>query len=68
MNNKGHNHGILNDKRSQFCVMNDIRNNIVNDKKGRNVVNDSFVQKPDGLLVSCGIKPIPQRFYRDLTM
>ena len=36
----------MNDKRSEFSVMNDI----VNDKKGHNIVNDSFVHKPDGLL------------------
>ena len=26
-------------------------NNIVNDKKGHNIVNDSFAHKPDGLIV-----------------
>ena len=31
---------IMNDKMSQFTVMNDIMNNTVNDKKGRNIVND----------------------------
>ena len=35
----------MNDKRSQFSVMNDI----VNDNKGHNIVNDSFAHKPDGL-------------------
>ena len=35
---KGHNQGIMNIKRSQFSVM----NNIVNDKKDHNIVNDSF--------------------------
>ena len=44
---------------SQFCIMNDIMNNIVNDKKGHNIVNDkifsSFAHKPDGLLVFEGI-------------
>ena len=29
-------------QRSQFCVMNNIMNDIVNDKKGHNIVNDSF--------------------------
>ena len=36
----------MNDKRSEFSVMNDT----VNDEKGHNIVNDSFVHKPDGLL------------------
>ena len=27
-------------KRSQLCVMNDIMNNTVNNKKGHNIVND----------------------------
>ena len=27
-------------KRSQFCVMNNIENDHVNDKKGHNIVND----------------------------
>ena len=31
--------------------MNDIMNNNVNNKKGHNIVNDSFASKPDGLLV-----------------
>ena len=30
----------MNDKRSHFTVMNDIMNNIVNDKKGHTIVND----------------------------
>ena len=32
-------------------------NDIVNDKKGQNIVNESFAHKPDGLLVeySAGI-------------
>ena len=46
---KGHNQGIMNDKRSQFSVTNDIMNNIVDDKKGHNIVN-IFAHKPDGLL------------------
>ena len=37
----------MNDKRSQFIIMNDI----MNDKKGHNIVNDSFAYKPDGFLV-----------------
>ena len=35
--------GIMNDKRSQF--------NVMNEKKGHNIVNDSFAHEPDGLLV-----------------
>ena len=31
--------------------MNDIMNGILNDKEGQNIVNDSFGQKPDGLLM-----------------
>ena len=42
-----HNQGIMNDKMSKFSVMNDIEN----DKKGPNIVSDSFARKPDGLLV-----------------
>ena len=42
----------MNDKRSEFSVMNDI----VNDEKGHNIVNDSFVHKPDGLLLTMSIK------------
>ena len=34
-------------QRPQFSFMNDI----VNDKKGHSIVNDSFAHKPDGLLV-----------------
>ena len=30
-----------------------IMNNIINDKKGHNIVNNSFAHKPDGLLVIC---------------
>ena len=37
----------MNNKRSQFSIMNDI----VNDKKRHNIVKDSFAHKPDGLLV-----------------
>ena len=36
----------MNDKRSQLNVINDI----MNDKKGHNTVNDSLLHKPDGLL------------------
>ena len=36
---------IMNDKRSQFSIMND------NDKMGHNNVKDSFAHKPVGLLV-----------------
>ena len=32
-------------------------NDIVNDKKGQNIVNDSFAHKPYGLLVSKTVKP-----------
>ena len=42
----------MNDKRSQFSIMNDT----VNDKKGHNTVNDSFAHMPDGLLVEHLIK------------
>ena len=31
--------------------MNDIMNNIVNDKKGHNIVNNNFAYKSDGLFV-----------------
>ena len=41
----------MNDKRSQFSNMDDITKDIVSDKKGHNIVNDSFAHKPDGLLV-----------------
>ena len=53
---KGYNHGIMNNKGSQFSVMNDTMNHIVNDKKGHNIVNDSFAHKPDGLLVKMSLK------------
>ena len=36
---------IMNDKRSQSSIMNDI----VNDTNGHNIVNASFAHKPDGL-------------------
>ena len=52
---KGHNQGIMNDRRSQFSVMNDI----VNDQKGHNIVNDSFAHKPDNLLVIVDEDEIP---------
>ena len=45
---KGHNQGIMNIKRLQFSVM----NNIVNDKKDHNITNDSFAHKPGGLLAN----------------
>ena len=52
MNNEGqkkfHNQGIMNNKMSKFNILNDI----VNDKKGHNIVNDSFPHKPNGVLVS----------------
>ena len=42
----------MNDKRSQFTVINDIINDILNDKKGHNIVNDKrLFHKPDGLFV-----------------
>ena len=44
----------MNEKRSQFSVM----NNIVNGKKGHNIVNDSSAHKPDGLLVVTDKKSI----------
>ena len=37
-------------KMSQFCIMNDI----LNDKKPHNIVNDSFAHKPDSLFVKNG--------------
>ena len=37
----------MNDKRSQFNVMNDT----VNDRKGHNIEKDSFAHKPGGLFV-----------------
>ena len=37
----------INGKWSQFSIM----NGIMNDKKGHNIVNNSFAHKPDGLLV-----------------
>ena len=45
---KGYNQGIMNDKMPHFSIMNDI----VNDKKGHNIVKDSFTHKPVGLLFS----------------
>ena len=44
----------MNNKRSQFSIMDDIMNDNVNDKKGHNIVNDNFAHKPDGLLVKHG--------------
>ena len=38
----------MNGKMSQFTIMNDV----VDDKKDHNIVNDSFADKPDGLLVT----------------
>ena len=37
----------MNNKRSQFSIMNDI----VNYKRGLNIVDDTFTHKPQGLLV-----------------
>ena len=48
---KGHNQGIMNNKKSQFSIKNDIVNDIVNDNKGYNIVNDSFAHKPESLLI-----------------
>ena len=31
--------------------MNDIMNDIVSDKKGHNIVNDSFAHKPDSIIM-----------------
>ena len=42
---------VVNDIKSQFSAMIDIMNNIVNDKKGHQVVNDSFAHEEYGLLV-----------------
>ena len=38
-------------KRSQFCVINDTQNDIVVNKKGHNIGNDSFAHKPHSFLV-----------------
>ena len=35
--------------------MNDIMSDFVNNKKGHNIVNDSFAHKPDGLLVNASM-------------
>ena len=48
---KGHNQGIMSHKRSQFTVMSNIMNDIVNDKKSHNIVNNRFAHEPDSLLV-----------------
>ena len=45
----------MNDKWWPFSVMNDI----VNDKKGHNIKNDSFAHKPVGLLVYNVTIPLP---------
>ena len=37
----------MNDKMSQFIFM----NNVVTDKKGHNILNDSIAQEQEGLLV-----------------
>ena len=37
----------MNDERSQLNIINDI----VNDKKGHNIANDSFAHNPERLLV-----------------
>ena len=42
----------MNNKRSQFTVMDDA----VNNKRGHNIVKDSYAHKPDGLLVFCPVK------------
>ena len=49
---KGNNQGIMNDKRSQFNIMNDIMKVIVIENKGHSIVKNSFAHKPDGLLVN----------------
>ena len=41
MDSKGHNQEIMNDKRPQFSIVN-IMYDIVYDKKGHNIVNDSL--------------------------
>ena len=53
---KGHKQWIMNGKRAQFSVMNDTMNDIVNDKKGHNIMNDKpLCSQPDGLLVVYGL-------------
>ena len=44
---KGHNQGIINDKRSQFGFV----NGIMNYKKGHDNVEDIFTHKPESLLI-----------------
>ena len=46
----------MNNKRSQFSFMNNIMNDIVNDKKGHNIVNGSYAHEPVSLLVFCPVK------------
>ena len=48
---KGNTQGIMNDKRSQFNIMNDIMKEIVNDNNCHSIVKNSFAHEPDGLLV-----------------
>ena len=38
----------MTNKMLQFSIMNDTMNDIVNDKKGHNIVSDRFVHEPDG--------------------
>ena len=42
---------IVNDKNCYKNIVNSVMNDIVKDKKGHNIVNDSFADKPDGFLV-----------------
>ena len=53
---KGHNQGIMNHKRSQFTVMINNMNDTVNDKKGHNILNNSFAHKPRRLTCYISIK------------
>ena len=45
---------------SQFCILNNIINDVVNNKKGHNIVNDkifsSFALKPDSTLIGLSKK------------
>ena len=43
---------------SQFSIMNDITKDIASDKKGHNILNDSFAHKPDSLLVFAGMSKL----------
>ena len=48
----------MNNKRSQYSVMNDLMTNIMNEQKVDNIVNDSFAHKPDGLVLMDTFHPV----------